>query len=126
MRTLRSLLERGTDLYCLRVEPGSDLRDAISSGLGRVGRTFGAARTVELARSGSYDEAAHGGWMDSFPPALWSRREKQLAPPLVVEVDGTDLRPGGLADSSRSFTSTFAFSTARRRSWVFWSDFTGR
>jgi hypothetical protein len=97
-RTLRSLLERGTDLYYIRVEPGSDLRDAISNGLGRAGRTFGAARTVELSRSGSYDEATHGGWMDSFPPALWSRREKQLAPPLVVEVDGTDLRPGGLTD----------------------------
>ena len=97
-RTLLSLLERGTDLYHIKVEPGSDLRDAVSNGLGRAGRAFGAARTVELSRSGNYDEAMHGGWMDSFPPDLWSRREKQLAPPLVVEIDGTDLRPGGLAD----------------------------
>jgi hypothetical protein len=97
-RTLRSLLEQGPDLYHIRVEPGSDLRDAVSSGLGRAGRAFGAARTVELSRSGRYDEAAHGGWMDSFPPTLWNRRERQLAPPLVVEVDGSDLRPGGLAE----------------------------
>ena len=97
-RTLKALLERESDLYCVRVEPGSDLRDAVSTALGRAGRAFGAARTVELTRSGKYDEAAHGGWLDSFPPSLWSRRERELAPPLVVEVDGTDLRPGGLAE----------------------------
>jgi len=97
-RTLLSLMDHGTDLYYIRVEPGSDLRDAVSNGLGRAGRAFGAARTVELSRSGKYDEATHGGWMDSFPPALWSRRERQLAPPLVVEIDGSDLRPAGLAD----------------------------
>ena len=97
-RTLRSLLERGTDLYHIRVEPGADLRDAVSGGLGRAGRAFGAARTVELARSGKYDEAVHGGWLDSFPPSLWSRRERDVAPPIVVEVEGADLRPGGLAE----------------------------
>ena len=97
-RTLLSLLERGLDLYYVDVDPGSDLRDAVAKGLGRAGRAFGAARTAELSRSGKYDEATHGGWMDSFPPALWSRREKQLAPPLVVEVDGADFMPGGLAD----------------------------
>ena len=97
-RTLRSLLERSADLYCVRVEPGADLRDAVSGGLGRAGRAFGAARTVELARAGKYDEAAHGSWLDSFPPALWSRRERDLAPPIVVEVDGADLRPGGLTE----------------------------
>jgi hypothetical protein len=97
-RTLLALLERGTDLYHVRVEPGSDLRDAVAKGLGRAGRGFGAARTVELARAGRYVEASHGGWLDSFPPALWSRRERDLAPPLVVEVDGADLKVGGLAD----------------------------
>jgi len=97
-RTLQSLLERDSDLYFVRVEPGSDLRDSVSRALGRAGRAFGAARTVELARSGKYEEATHGGWLDSFPPALWSQREKDLAPPLVVDVDGADLRPGGLAD----------------------------
>jgi hypothetical protein len=97
-RTLQSLLERGSDLYFVRVEPGSDLRDAAARALARAGRAFGAARTVELARSGKYDEGTHGGWLDSFPPFLWSRRERELAPPLVIEVDGADLRPGGLAD----------------------------
>ena len=93
-RTLRSLLERGTDLYHVRAEPGADLRDAVAHGLGRIGRAFGAARTVELARSGRYDEAVHGGWLDEFPPSLWSGRERALAPALVVEVDGAGTRHG--------------------------------
>lgn len=97
-RTLRSLLEQGNDLFFVRVEPGEDLRDAVSIGLGRVGRAFGAARTVELARSNRYDAETHGTWLDSFPPAMWSRRERDLAPPVVVEVDGADLKPGGLAE----------------------------
>jgi hypothetical protein len=97
-RALQSLLEHGSDLYFVSVEPGSDLRDAATRALGRAGRAFGAARTVELARAGKYDEGAHGGWLDSFPPSLWSQRERELAPPLVMEVEGADLRPGGLAD----------------------------
>jgi len=97
-RTLESLLERGSDLHFVRVEPGSDLRDATARALARAGRAFGAARTVELARSGKYDEGTHGGWLDSFPPFLWSRRERELAPPLVIEVDGADLRAEGLAE----------------------------
>jgi len=97
-RTLRSLLELGDDLYFMRVSSGGDLRDSVSHGLGRAGRAFGAARTVELARSGKYDEEVHGGWLNSFPPSLWNRREWEVAPPLIVEVDGADLRPGGLME----------------------------
>ncbi len=97
-RTLQSLVDHEDDLYFVQVAKGADLRDAVASALARAGRSFGAARTVELARSGEFDESMHGGWMDSFPPTLWSRRERDLAPPLVVEIDGADLRPGGLAD----------------------------
>ena len=97
-RTLRSLLEHGSALHFVGVDSGSDLRDAVRQALGRAGRAFGAARTVELARSGKYDDAVHGSWTDSFPPELWNSRERQLAPPLVVEVDGVDLRPAALTD----------------------------
>jgi hypothetical protein len=97
-RTLESLIEQGQDLHFVRLEEGAELRDAVSEALGRAGRAFGAARTVELARSGKYDQALHGGWLDSFPPTLWNARERGLAPPLVVELEGSDLRPAGLAD----------------------------
>ncbi len=97
-RTLQSLLDHEDDLYFVRVEKGADLRDAVASALARAGRAFGAARTVELAQAGKYDETIHSAWLDNFSPAVWNRRERDLAPPLVVDVDGSDLRPGGLAD----------------------------
>ena len=97
-RTLQSLIDREDDLYFVRVEKGADLRAAVVSALARAGRVFGAARTVELARAGKYDESIHAAWLDSFPPAMWNGRERDLAPPLAVEVDGSDFRPGGLAD----------------------------
>jgi hypothetical protein len=97
-RTLRGLLDAEDELYFVRVATGSDLRDAIADALGRAGRAFGAARTAELARAGSYDESLHGSWLDRFAPNRWNRRERDLAPPIVAEVDGGDLRPAGLAD----------------------------
>ena len=97
-RTIHSLIEQGDELHLLRLEKGAELREAVYGALGRTGRAFGAARTVELARSGKYDEAVHGAWLDSFPPTRWNAREREVAPPLVVELDGSDLRAGGLAD----------------------------
>lgn len=97
-RTLEALVERGDALHLARLEPGADLRDAVIEALGRAGSAFGAARTVELARAGRYDPAEHEAWLESFPPDRWNRRERELAPPLVVELDGADMRPAGLAD----------------------------
>jgi hypothetical protein len=97
-RTLQALVESGDELHVVRVESGASLGEAVAAALGLAGRAFGAARTVELARAGKYDEAKHASWLDSFAPGLWSQRERELAPPLVVEVEGSDLRTGGLAD----------------------------
>ena len=97
-RTLTSLIELGDEIHVVRLEKGTELQGAVTAALGRAGRAFGAARTVELARSGKYDEAKHAGWLDDFPPTMWSSRERGLAPPLVVELDGSDLRPAGLAE----------------------------
>ena len=97
-RTLQALADSGDDLFIARVESGGDLRATVESALASAGRAFGAARTVDLARMGSYDRELHGSWLESFPPRLWNRREREVAPPLVVEVDGADLRAAGLAD----------------------------
>jgi hypothetical protein len=97
-RTLQALVEHEDELYLVRVESGAHLGDAVATALGRAGRAFGAARTVELARAGTYDSAVHAAWLEAFPPALWRRRERDFAPPLVVEVDGSDLRAGVLAE----------------------------
>lgn len=96
--TLRALLARGEELFVVRVEGGGRLEEVVAVALAEAGRAFGAARVVELAKSGSYRAAEHEGWLAAFPFHAWSRAERRLAPPLVVEVDGRDLRAAGLAE----------------------------
>ena len=94
LATLTELMEAGDGLYQTKVRPGDDLRDAVRDALARGGRAFGAGRAVEGARTGG----AAVDYEDGFPPIRWNRAERTVAPPLVVELDGSDLRPSGLAD----------------------------
>jgi hypothetical protein len=96
--TLAELARAGDALFQLQVPAGADLRDAVGAALAAAGRAFGAARTVELARTGRFRPEEHDGMLRSFPARRWNRAERQIAPPLVVEVDGADLRAGGLAE----------------------------
>lgn len=82
----------------VHAEPHGDLREAVSRGLGAVGRAFGAARVFELARTGRYREAEHGSFLDAFPFHRWSRAERLVAPPLVVHAEGRGLRAEPLAE----------------------------
>ncbi|MEJ2218885.1 MAG: hypothetical protein P8099_20055 [Gemmatimonadota bacterium] len=84
--------------FRVEVEPGGDLRDAVAKALAEAGRAFGAARVVEFARAGRYDPATHDDFLSTFPARMWNRPEREIAPPLVVAVDGKDLRTGGLAE----------------------------
>jgi hypothetical protein len=86
------------DLHRLSVEPGGDLRDAVKDTLSEIGRIFGAARAVDLARSGRFDPDEHVSLLGSLPFRRWNRTERQLAPPLVVEVGAEDLVPAGLGE----------------------------
>ena len=96
--TLTELSGRGDALFEAHVEPGQSLRDTVADALAQAGRAFGAARVYELSRSGHYREEEHGPFLTAFPYARWSRSERQLAPPLVVYVNGRDARADGLAE----------------------------
>jgi hypothetical protein len=98
IEVLESLVAREDALFFAQVPEGGDLLETVRRALGESGRAFGAARTAELARTGRYHDADHRGWIDHFPPDLWNRRERDVAPPLVVEVRGEDLRAGALAE----------------------------
>jgi len=80
------------------VPTGGDLRDVVAGALAELGRAFGAARVVEFARAGRYDPATHDEFLSTFPARMWNRAEREIAPPLVVTVDGADLRTGGLSE----------------------------
>ena len=66
--------------------------------LAELGRAMGAARVVDAARNGRYRPSDHDRWLARFPFASWSQAERAVAPPVVVELDGADLRPAGLAE----------------------------
>lgn len=88
----------GTDYHLVTVEKGGDLRDAVKDALNHVGQVFGASRAVELARSGLFDPEQHNAFLAALPFRKWNRAERQLAPPLVVDVEAEDLLPAGLGE----------------------------
>jgi len=98
VETLESLTTAGDDVFVVQVPAGGDLSETIARALGEAGRAYGAARTAELARTGRFKADEHSRWIDFFPPAEWSRNEREIAPPLVVSLHGEDFRAGGLAD----------------------------
>jgi hypothetical protein len=98
LETLEQLEADGDALFRVRVERGGDLRSTVEQALANAGRAFGAARLADLARSGRYEGEAHDALVASFPFRRWSSAERNLAPPLVVEVRGGDLQVAALAD----------------------------
>ena len=77
---------------------GGNLHNAVAAALSLLGRAFGAALSVQLAKSGRHGTAEHAGLLDGFAYSRWNKSERQVAPPLVVSVDGSDLNAGGLAE----------------------------
>jgi hypothetical protein len=96
--TMTELARRNHDLFFAHVPPGGDLGATVAKALEEIGRAFGAVRIFELTRSGSYGGNEHARSLGSFPFHKWSKGERRLAPPLVVAVDGADLRAELLAD----------------------------
>jgi hypothetical protein len=88
----------GMDFHLVAVPKGGDLRDAVKDALNHVGQVFGASRAVELARSGLFDPDQHNFFLSALPFRKWNRAERQLAPPLVVELEAEDLLPAGLGE----------------------------
>jgi hypothetical protein len=90
--------QHGDDAFALRLEPGASLYDATGRLLGGLGQAMAAGRVVNLARGGRYRPAEHDRWLEHFPFGSWSQDERRLAPPLVIELAGADLKPAGLAE----------------------------
>ncbi|HEX9728035.1 MAG TPA: hypothetical protein VGA37_05995 [Gemmatimonadales bacterium] len=98
LETLTGLTRDGDEQFRLELPPGGDLVVAVGRALAEAGRGFGAARVVRLARNGGYRVGEHENWLVELPFAMWTAAERALAPPLVVALDGADLRVAGLAN----------------------------
>lgn len=98
LETLQVLAQRDDGGFIVSVRPGGSVVGAVGTALSAAGGAFGAARVVRLARNGAYRRSTHDTWLSTFPFTDWNAAERNLAPPLVVEVHGADLRVAGLSD----------------------------
>ncbi|MBI4881502.1 MAG: hypothetical protein HY812_17840 [Planctomycetes bacterium] len=95
---LSDLADQKESVVRVKVATGGVLRDAVAGALARIGRAFGAARVVGLSRARRYEASLHQRFVNEYPYFLWSSSERQIAPPLVVEVAGQDVRAEALAE----------------------------
>jgi hypothetical protein len=95
---LRAIAAGGDDAFYLKVKPGTRLRDALAGRWAEVGRGFAAARLAGMARAGSLNSKNENKLLEPLGFERWNQAERQLAPPLVVELEGADLHAGDLAE----------------------------
>lgn len=95
---LSELIARGDELFVREVPSGADVGVALREALSEIGRAFGAARLFRAVKGGSYRAEAHEPLLGGLLFERWNRAERELMPPLVVELDGADLRAEIVAD----------------------------
>jgi hypothetical protein len=95
---LSDIASGGDEAFCVKVKPGSRLRDAVAGRWAEVGRAFAAARVAGMARAGSLNSRNGDKLFEPMGFERWNQAERHLAPPLVVELEGADLHAGDLAE----------------------------
>jgi hypothetical protein len=95
---LVGLKKAGDDLFTARVPLDGYLRGTVFSALGKAGTAFGAARSVEWALHDLAPPEGIENALEQFPPNLWNKAERGCSPPVVIEVEGQDLRAASLGE----------------------------
>ncbi len=97
-RILNDIASGGNDVFRIDVTSGTRLGDAVAGRLSEIGRAFAAGRVAGMATLGSLNAGTNNKALGPLDFADWNTAERQLAPPLAIEVDGADLRAGELAE----------------------------
>ena len=95
--TLRALIDRDTVMFVADVPPGGQLGDVVQQALAELGRALGAVSLIELVRSERYRAGEHERLLAPVEFPAWNNAARQVAPPLVVTLEGADLHAGALA-----------------------------
>jgi len=98
LETFGELAARTESLCRAEVPPGGSLLATVADALAEIGRAFEAARIIQDARAGRVGAGRESRAPGPLPFSRWTRIERRLALPLVVTVQGSDLRPAGLAE----------------------------
>ena len=97
-KILSDIASGGDEVFRVEVKSGSRLGDAVANRLSDIGRAFAAGRVAGMATMGSLNNSKNNKLLGPLQFANWNTAERQLAPPLLVEVDGTARRAGALAE----------------------------
>jgi len=98
IEALNSLAAASDDAFVVELRPGESLDATIRDALARLGRVFGLASAIDLARRGGYVPRVHDSALEAWPFELWSQRDRKTVPPVVAVLEGTDLNVASLAD----------------------------
>lgn len=98
LAVLRELAEAPDATFVVDVPAGERPHATAGTALAAFGRAFGAAIAADLIRMGVYDAKQHDVLTVAWPFDRWTKTERSLAPPIVLTVDGGDLRVGALAE----------------------------
>ena len=80
------LMDQGDALNRVQLNEDQNLRCMMSRTLKNIGRAFGAAQAVELAKAGMYSESEHEGMFDAYLYKHWTPAQRALAPAIVIEL----------------------------------------
>lgn len=97
-QALLTVKKAGDEIFTAKVPLDGYFRGTVFAALGRAGSAFGASRSVEWALHDLAHPEGVEDCLDRFPPNQWNGAERAFAPPLVIEVEGQDLRPASLAE----------------------------
>lgn len=95
---LTDLAARAEALCRVEVPAGGSLHESVARALGELGRAFAAARVVAATRAGRRWSETDSSAIDPLPFSRWTRSERRIGPPLVVTVQGGDVRAAALAE----------------------------
>lgn len=96
-KVLDAILTAANDQFVVKVPPGDSVGLAIRNRFKALGAAFAAGAVIEHVRRRTFDPARHALPVEGLPFERWSALERKLAPPLVVDVDGSDLDPFEIA-----------------------------
>jgi hypothetical protein len=95
---LQTLLDMPDSGFVVHVPGGASLWRAARLALGKLGRVFGLANAIDLARRGGWVPELHNRALEEWSFDLWTQRDRKTMPPLVICTGDGDANVAGLVN----------------------------
>lgn len=94
---IEDILAGSDEQFFVSVGQAGSAAEAIRARLAGLGAVYAAARILDLVKRQGYDRLRDGSPSDGYSFERWTAAERALAPPLVVQLEGSDLDALALA-----------------------------